>query len=123
MKEFKTTLGELDKKVQELNMSGIVSMKFSRRGNVSVARNMSKIVSELEDYNNQKKELIEKYTDGKESINPQDANWEEFKKEFDELGSVEAVININVIAVEDLPEDATPLVCSILDFMIKEDEE
>lgn len=121
MKEYKSTLGELDFKLQEINVSGIMHMKFSRKGNISVARNIHKFENELEDYNKQKKELIEKYTDGNSSINPQHEHWNDFKKEFDELSAVDVVVNINEIDIEDLPEDATPSVCTTLEFMLKDD--
>ena len=119
MKKFSTTIGNLYDIEQSILGSGVMNMAFSRKGGLSVSRNMKKFESELEEYKKQRSELIKQYSGGNDSINPDCEGWDEFIKEYAELSSVEVSVDINTIEDGDLPEKATPFLCSVLDFMIE----
>lgn len=120
MKTFSTTIGKLYDIEQSIINAGVMTMEFSRKGSFSIARNMKKFTDELEEYKRQRAELIKQYSGGEESISPEHENWEEFVKEYTSLSSVDVSIDINTIVEDDLPEQATPFVCTLLDFMIEE---
>ena len=60
MKKYNTTLGELFNTRQAIINKDIVNMAFSRKGGLSVARNMKKIDDELVEYSKARNELIRK---------------------------------------------------------------
>ena len=120
MKTFNTTIGKLYDIEQSIIKAGVMTMEFSRKGSFSIARNMKKFTDELDEYKRQRVELIKQYSGGEESISPEHENWEEFVKEYTSLSSVDVTIDINTIVEDDLPEHATPFVCTLLDFMIEE---
>lgn len=62
MKKYNTTLGELFNTRQAIINKDIVNMAFSRKGGLSVARNMKKIDDELVEYSKARNELIRKYS-------------------------------------------------------------
>lgn len=120
MKTFNTTIGKLYDIEQSIIKAGVMTMEFSRKGSFSIARNMKKFTDELDEYKRQRSELIKQYSGGEDSINPDHENWKEFVKEYTLLSSVDVSIDINTIVEDDLPEQATPFVCTLLDFMIEE---
>lgn len=74
MKEFASTTGELFNIFLGVRKAGIMDMKFSRKGGLSVYRNLTKIESELKDYNEQRNNLVNEYKEeGKESVDPEDS--------------------------------------------------
>lgn len=123
MKKYNTTLGELFNTRQLIINNGIMELAFSRKGGLSVARNLKKIDDELIEYSKARDELIRKYSDDGVTMERSNPNWEAFAKEFEELGSVEASIDINTITEFDLPDAITPATCLAIEFMIEEEEE
>lgn len=89
-------------------------------GGLSVARNIKKIDNELAEYDKSRDELIRKYSDNGVTMNRSNPNWNEFIKEFNEIGSVEASLEINMITDDDLPENITPSACMAIEFMIED---
>ena len=120
MKQFNTTIGKLYDIEQAILAKDIMNMSFSRKGGFSVARNMKKFTAELEDYKKQRSDLIKQYSDGADTIGPDNEKWDDFLKEYNDLNSVDVSIDINTIGEEDLPETATPFMCTLLDFMIED---
>ena len=121
MKKYNTTLGELFNTRQAIINKDIVNMAFSRKGGLSVARNMKKIDDELVEYSKARNELIRKYSSDGVTMQRSSHNWDAFVKEFDELGSVETSIEINTITEFDLPDAITPATCLAIEFMIGEE--
>ena len=120
MKKYNTTLGDLFNPSQEITLNNITNLAFSRKGGLSVARNIKKINDELAEYIKERDKIILKYS-STGTINAQSPNWEEVKKELNEIGSVEVSIDLNVITEDDLPADITPAVCMAIEFMIEEE--
>lgn len=125
MKTFNTTLGQLYDIEQFIIKNGVVNMLFSRKGSFSIARNLKKLTSELETYKEERANLIKQYSGDSDSINPENPHWDEFYKEYLELSNVDVSVEINTISEEDFPEQCTPMIYTVLEFMtednIKED--
>ncbi len=125
MKTFNTTLGQLYDIEQSIIKNGVVNMLFSRKGSFSIARNLKKLTSELETYKEERANLIKQYSGDSDSINPENPHWDEFYKEYLELSNVDVSVEINTISEEDFPEQCTPMIYTVLEFMtednIKED--
>ena len=85
MKKYNTTLGELFNTRQAIINKDIVNMAFSRKGGLSVARNMKKIDDELVEYSKARNELIRKYSSDGVTMERSSPNWDAFVKEFDDL--------------------------------------
>lgn len=120
MKKFVTTLGDLFNLRQSIISNKIVDLAFSRKGGLSVARNLKKIDDELSEYTKSRDELIRKYSeDG--SMNSSHPKWDEFIEQYNSLSSVEASIEINTITENELPDDITPAACLAINFMIEDD--
>lgn len=122
MKKYTTTLSKLFDIRQLIANNGILDLAFSRKAGLSVARNIKKIDEELVEYDKSRDELIRKYSDDGVTMNRSNPNWDEFIKEFTEIGSVEASLEINTITDDDLPEHITPSACMAIDFMIEEED-
>lgn len=122
MKKYITTLSKLFDIRQLIANNGILDLAFSRKAGLSVARNIKKIDNELAEYDKSRDELIRKYSDNGVTMNRSNPNWNEFIKEFNEIGSVEASLEINTITDDDLPENITPSACMAIDFMIEEED-
>ena len=120
MKKFNTTLGELYGIRQALLEKDVINLSFSRKGGLSVARNLKKIDEELTEYIKERDELIKKYSEDGTSINPSNSNWPDFAKEFDAISSVEASFEINTITESDLPENCSPALCLAIEFMLED---
>ena len=121
MKEFNSTTGTVFNIFFAFKQSGIMDLKFPRKGSLSVYRNMSKMEEELKTYIDQRNNLVKEYAEeGTESVTRDNPRWDEFQKECEQLDSVEVKMEINTITIDDLPEDITPAMVSILNFMIEE---
>lgn len=120
MKQFNTTLGELYNIRTSLIRHDVVSLEFSRKGGLSVARNLKKIDDELSEYTKERDALIKKYSEDGTSMSKDNPNWEAFISEYDELNSVESSFEINTITEDDLPNNCSPALCLALDFMIED---
>lgn len=120
MKKYITTLSKLFDIRQLIANNGILDLAFSRKAGLSVARNIKKIDNELAEYDKSRDELIRKYSDNGVTMNRSNPNWNEFIKEYNEIGSVEASLEINMITDDDLPENITPSACMAIDFMIED---
>ena len=105
MKKFNTTLGELYNIRQSILNNDIIHMAFSRKGGLSVARNLKKIDEELTEYNNERDSLIRKYSEDGTSMDKSNPKWDEFVEEFNSISSVETSIDINTIVENDLPDN------------------
>ena len=123
MKQLNTTLGELYNIRTSLIRHDVVSLEFSRKGGLSVARNLKKIDDELTEYMKQRDELIKKYSEDGTSMSKDNPNWDAFISEYDELNSVESSIDINTITEDDLPENCSPALCLAIEFMFDEVQE
>lgn len=123
MKKFNTTLGELFGIREALIKNDVVNLEFSRKGGLSVARNLKKIDDELTEYTKERDSLIKKYSEDGTSINKDNPNWIEFVKEFNELNSVESSFDINTITEDDLPANCSPALCLVLEFMFEDESE
>ena len=123
MKTFTTTIGELYDLEQAILKSGAMNMSFSKKASFSIARNLKKMSSDLEEYKTLRSELIREYSGGSETISPESERWGDFLPQFNSLNGVEVAIEINTITTEDFPETATPFVCALLEFMIEEPTE
>ena len=123
MKQLNTTLGELYNIRTSLIRHDVVSLEFSRKGGLSVARNLKKIDDELTEYMKQRDELIKKYSEDGTSMSKDNPNWDAFISEYDELNSVESSIDINTITEDDLPENCSPALCLAIEFMFDEEQE
>ena len=121
MKKYITTLSKLFDIRRLIANNGILDLAFSRKVGLSVARNIKKIDNELAEYDKSRDELIRKYSDDGVTMNRSNPNWDEFIKEFNEIGSVEASLEINTITADDLPENITPAACLAIEFMIGEE--
>ena len=119
MKKFNTTLGELYNIRQSILNNDIIHMAFSRKGGLSVARNLKKIDEELTEYNNERDSLIRKYSEDGTSMDKSNPKWDEFVVEFNSISSVETSMDINTITEDDLPENCSPAECLALEFMIE----
>lgn len=119
MKTYKTTLGDLFNLRQTLIKNDIINQSFSRKGGLSVARNLKKIDAELEEFTKKRDDLIREYSDTG-TMDPSNPKWGEFITQYNSLSSVEASIEINTITEDELPEDITPVACISIDFMIEE---
>lgn len=119
MKKYITTLSKLFDIRQLIANNGILDLAFSRKAGLSVARNIKKIDNELAEYDKSRDELIRKYSDNGVTMNRSNPNWNEFIKEYNEIGSVEASLEINMITDDDLPENITPSACMAIDFKVK----
>lgn len=119
MKTYKTTLGDLFNLRQTLIKNDIINQSFSRKGGLSVARNLKKIDVELEEFTKKRDDLIREYSDTG-TMDPSNPKWGEFITQYNSLSSVEASIEINTITEDELPEDITPSACISIDFMIEE---
>lgn len=119
MKTYKTTLGDLFNLRQTLIKNDIINQSFSRKGGLSVARNLKKIDAELEEFTKKRDDLIREYSDTG-TMDPSNPKWGEFITQYNSLSSVEASIEINTITEDELPEDITPAACISIDFMIEE---
>lgn len=120
MKTYNTTIGHLYELEQEIIKSGVMNMPFSRKGSFSIARNLKKLTSELETYKEGRANLIKQYSGGSDSINPENPCWDEFYKEYLELSNVDASVEINTISEEDFPEQCTPMIYTVLEFMTED---
>lgn len=118
MKKFNVTLGGLFNIRQAIVDNDIINLPFSRKGALAMARNMKKIDAELVEYGKERDELIRKYSDGGTSMDKSNPKWEEFVSEFNAISSVEATIDLNLISEDDLPENCSPAVCLVVDFMM-----
>ena len=123
MKTITKTLNELNALNEMIGSQNIMQMSFSKKANLSIARNVRKIQDELKEYIDKRTDLIHKYTNGSDSITRDNPKWNDFIEELKELGSVDATLNINTITFEDLPDNATPMVCALLDFMIEDEQD
>ena len=121
MKKFNTTLGELYNIRKSIFNNDIVNMEFSRKGSLSVARNLKKIDEELTEYSKERDELIRKYSEDGTTMDKSNPKWDEFVEEFNSISSVETSIDINTIVENDLPENCSPASCLVLEFMIEND--
>ena len=121
MKKFNTTLGQLYNIRQSIFNNDIVNMSFSRKGSLSVARNLKKIDEELTEYSKERDELIRKYSEDGTTMDKSNPKWDEFVEEFNSISSVETSIDINTIVENDLPENCSPASCLVLEFMIEND--
>lgn len=120
MKTFNTTLGQLYDIEQSIIKNGVVNMLFSRKGSFSIARNLKKLTSELETYKEERANLIKQYSGDSDSINPENPRWNEFYKEYLELSNVDVSVDINTITEDDFPEQCTPMIYTVLDFMTED---
>ena len=123
MKKLKVTVGELYNIEQSILAADVMKMMFSRKGSLCLLRNMKKMESELEEFKSKRTELIKEYSNGNDSISPESERWGEFVTPYNELASVEVSVEINTIAIDDLPEQITPVVCGLLECMINDSEE
>ena len=123
MKKFNTTLGELFNIRNTAFTNEIMGMNFSRKGGLSVARNLKKIDEELSEYTKERDALIKKYSDDGTTMSKYNPNWDKFVSEFISISSVEASIEINTITEDDLPENCSPVACLALGFMIEDKPE
>lgn len=121
MKKFNTTLGQLYNIRQSILNNDIINMAFSRKGSLSVARNLKKIDEELTEYSKERDELIRKYSEDGTTMDKSNPKWDEFVEEFNSISSVETSIDINTIIESDLPENCSPASCLVLEFMIEND--
>ena len=121
MKKFNTTLGQLYNIRQSILNNDIIHMAFSRKGSLSVARNLKKIDEELTEYSKERDELIRKYSEDGTTMDKSNPKWDEFVEEFNNISSVETSIDINTIVENDLPENCSPASCLVLEFMIEND--
>ena len=121
MKKFNTTLGQLYNIRQSILNNDIINMAFSRKGSLSVARNLKKIDEELTEYSKERDELIRKYSEDGTTMDKSNPKWDEFVEEFNSISSVETSIDINTIMENDLPENCSPASCLVLEFMIEND--
>lgn len=123
MKTFNTTLGELFNIRQALTRNDIMQQAFSRKGGLSVARNLKKMDEELKEYSEERDSLIRKYSEDGTTMDKSNPNWNEFVVEFSAISSVEASIEVNTISESDLPDNCSPEMCLAIDFMLEEDVE
>lgn len=123
MKKLNTTLGGLCVIHQSIMEKDVVNMPFSRKGGLSVARNIKKIENELIEYYKERDELIRKYSNGESSIDKSNPKWDEFVEECNAINNIEVSLDLNTITEEDLPESCSPAVCLIVDFMMEEQPE
>lgn len=121
MKKFNTTLGQLYNIRQSILNNDIIHMAFSRKGGLSVARNLKKIDEELTEYSKERDELIRKYSEDGTTMDKSNPKWDEFVEEFNSISSVETSMDINTITENDLPENCSPASCLVLEFMIEND--
>lgn len=119
MKTYNTTLGKLFNLRETLMKNDIMNLSFSRKGGLSVARNLKKIDAELEEFSKKRDDLIREYSDTG-AMDPSNPKWSEFITQYSSLSSVEASIEINTITEDELPDDITPAACISIDFMIDE---
>ena len=119
MKKYTTTLSKLFDVRQLIASNGILDLAFSHKAGLSIARNIKKINEELVEYDKSRDELIRKYSDDGVTMNRSNPNWDKFIKEFNEIGSIEAQLEINTITDDDLPENITPSACLTIEFMIE----
>ena len=121
MKKINTTLGQLYNIRQSILNNDIIHMAFSRKGGLSVARNLKKIDEELTEYSKERDELIRKYSEDGTTMDKSNPKWDEFVEEFNSISSVETSMDINTITEDDLPENCSPAECLALEFMIEND--
>ena len=119
MKKFNTTLGQLYNIRQSILNNDIIHMAFSRKGSLSVARNLKKIDEELTEYSKERDELIRKYSEDGTTMDKSNPKWDEFVEEFNSISSVETSMDINTITEDDLPDNCSPAECLALEFMIE----
>lgn len=105
------------------------------RVSYAIAKNVSKIESNLKIYNKEKQKLIEKYSvkdkDGKTVIKDggqitiQQEFVDEWNKDMNELKNIENEIDIHKFNINDILNgnyDMTPLEIMLIDYMIEEDK-
>ena len=119
MKKLNMNMGELYTKYVALMSVGVIKLKFSRSGALSVYRNVKKIEEELSDYINERQKLIVEYKTGdNDVVDNTNPKWNDFLKELNELISVEISLEINTIHEDDLPENLSVEQISVLEFMV-----
>lgn len=125
MKKYTTTLGELWNTLRTLNSLNIVNdMSCSVKGSYAIADNITKIQNVLKTYDDKRTALIRKYSDGKDSISPEDKNWDKFCTELNELNAIEAVVpDLRTIELSDIVNEVTPAKIMAIKFMIEEPTE
>lgn len=119
MKTYTTTLNKLFDIRQLINNNNIMSLAFSGKVALSIARNLKKIDEELIEYSNERDSLIRKYSEDGTTMDKSNPKWDEFVEEFNSISSVETSIDINTITEDDLPENCSPAECLALEFMIE----
>ena len=119
MKTYTTTLNKLFDIRQLINNNNIMSLAFSGKVALSIARNLKKIDEELTEYSNERDSLIRKYSEDGTTMDKSNPKWDEFVEEFNSISSVETSIDINTITEDDLPENCSPAECLALEFMIE----
>ena len=123
MKTYTTTLNKLFDIRQLINNNNIMSLAFSGKVALSIARNIKKMDDELTEYSKARDSLIQKYSDDGSSMKVSNPHWSEFAKELAEIGSVEVSIDINTITENELSPEMTPAACIAIEFMIEESVE
>ena len=119
MKTYTTTLNKLFDIRQLINNNNIMSLAFSGKVALSIARNLKKIDEELTEYSNERDSLIRKYSEDGTTMDKSNPKWDEFVEEFNSISSVETSMDINTITEDDLPENCSPAECLALEFMIE----
>ena len=125
MKKYTTTLGELWNTLRTLNTLNIINdVSCTVKGSYAIADNITKIQNVLKTYDDKRTALIRKYSDGKDSISPEDKNWDKFCAELNELNAIEAVVpDLRTIELDDIVSGVTPAKIMAIKFMIEEPTE
>ena len=123
MKKLNMNMGELYTKYVALMSVGVIKLKFSRSGALSIYRNVKKIEEELSDYINERQKLIVEYKTGdKDVVDNTNPKWNDFLKELNDLNSVETSLELNIIHEDDLPENLSVEQISVLEFMVADNK-
>lgn len=123
MKKLNMNMGELYTKYVALMSVGVIKLKFSRSGALSIYRNVKKIEEELSDYINERQKLIVEYKTGdKDVVDNTNPKWNDFLKELNDLNSVETSLELNTIHEDDLPENLSVEQISVLEFMVADNK-
>lgn len=120
MKKYNTTLEDLFNTRNLIIQKDILNLQFSRKGGLLLARNIRKIEEELKEYVKSRDELIMKYSEDGSTISKSNEKWDEFNKEYKEIGCIAVCIDIDTISCEELPEKISASACASIDFMIEE---
>lgn len=123
MKKLNMNMGELYTKYVALMSVGVIKLKFSRSGALSIYRNVKKIEEELSDYINERQKLIVEYKTGdKDVVDNTNPKWNDFLKELNDLNSVETSLELNTIHEDDLPENLSVEQILVLEFMVADNK-